>query len=200
MKKIIITFLFLAISAFAQNVAQTVNAGQTVTITITMGQGTPPLSYQWRKNAADIPGATADKLVIPTVSVADSAIYNVKVANTAGAYISDNAILTVIATASTAPVFVLQPIGKSVNYSYPVAFSAMATGAPAPTYQWKLNGVIIPGATNSMYTVGSVLAVNVGSYTVTATNSAGSVTSATAILSIPIMPPAGGNIQFQPAI
>jgi len=198
MKTTIIAFLFIAVSAFAQNVAQTVKAGQGVTITIAMAQGTPPLAYQWRKNAADISGATNASLVIPSTVASDSAIYNVKVTNTAGAYISDNAILTVIATVSTPPVFTLQPVGKSVNYSYPVTFSATATGAPAPAYQWNFNGVAIPGATNSVYTVASALVANIGGYTVTATNSAGSVTSATAILSIPSIPPAGGYIQFQP--
>ena len=43
----------------------------------------------------------------------------------------------------TAPVFALQPYSQTVNVGDPVTFTATVTGAPAPTYQWRKNGVDI---------------------------------------------------------
>src|SRR5207249_8024356 len=41
-----------------QPVNQTVTAGQSATFTV-VAYGTAPLSYQWQKNGANIPGATS---------------------------------------------------------------------------------------------------------------------------------------------
>jgi hypothetical protein len=61
-------------------------------------------------------------------------------------------------------------------------FSIVAAAVPAPTYQWQLNGVAITdgngisGATTAALTLNAA-AAKAGKYTVTVTNSAGSVTS-----------------------
>jgi formylglycine-generating enzyme required for sulfatase activity len=52
------------------------------------------------------------------------------------------------------------------------------------TYQWYKDGVAINGATGSSYTIMSVKASDAGSYTVTVSNSAGSVTSDVATLTV----------------
>ena len=56
-----------------------------------VSDGTPPLSYQWRKDGVLIPGAT---LVGYTATVAGT--YDVVVSNAAGSAISDKAILTLV--------------------------------------------------------------------------------------------------------
>ena len=43
---------------------KTVNPGETATFRVT-ATGTAPLSYQWRKNGADIPAATSSSYTIP---------------------------------------------------------------------------------------------------------------------------------------
>ncbi|HVT73916.1 MAG TPA: ExeM/NucH family extracellular endonuclease [Lacunisphaera sp.] len=63
-----------------------------------------------------------------------------------------------------------------------VTFSVTAIGSPAPTYQWRRNGIAIPGATGSTYTISGVLTANAGDYDVVVSNSAGSATSNTATL------------------
>jgi len=68
--------------------------GGDVTFCVT-ASGTPPLSYQWRKNGANIPGATASCFSIASVQVSDGGIYNVLVANAAGTLLSDDARLIV---------------------------------------------------------------------------------------------------------
>ncbi|MEO6035610.1 MAG: FG-GAP-like repeat-containing protein [Verrucomicrobiota bacterium] len=51
-------------------------------------------------------------------------------------------------------------------------------------YQWQVNGTNIVGATNSSLTLSNVQPANAGSYSVTVTNLAGSVTSSNAVLTV----------------
>ena len=64
-----------------------------------------------------------------------------------------------------------------------VTFTVGATGGGL-NYQWRFNGVALPGATGSSYTVTNASNAAAGSYTVDITNTAGAVTSGTATLSI----------------
>jgi hypothetical protein len=84
----------------------------------------------------------------------------------------------------TVPTFTTQPQSQNVIAGNSVTFTATAIGLPNPTYQWKFNGVNISGATSSTYTKSNVQSTDVGNYTVVASNSAGSVTSATAVLGV----------------
>jgi len=64
-------------------------------------------------------------------------------------------------------------------------FSVTATGTPAPTYQWNQNGAPIAGATGSSYTISSAQSSSNGAqFMVTVANSAGSVNSNAATLTV----------------
>jgi Ig-like domain-containing protein len=79
---------------------QTVSVGQTATFSVGAA-GTPPLTYQWQKNGADIPGATSSSYTTPATTSADSgAMFRVVITNGAGSVTSNSATLTV----STGPV------------------------------------------------------------------------------------------------
>jgi hypothetical protein len=65
-----------------------------------------------------------------------------------------------------------------------VTFSVVASGSAPLTYQWKSTGTAIAGATNATYTIANVQAGNMGFYSVTVSNSAGSVDSDVAILTV----------------
>ncbi len=65
-----------------------------------------------------------------------------------------------------------------------MTLSVTATGSPAPTYQWFVNGSPIYGQTASSISLGPVQASSSGTYTVTATNSSGSITSSGATLTV----------------
>ncbi len=87
-------------------------------------------------------------------------------------------VVTIAPQLTTQPQSVTAAVGGSVQ------FSVAATGTPPPNYQWRLGGVPISGATSSSLSLTNVQSANAGSYSVTVSNSAGSVTSAVANLSI----------------
>lgn len=57
--------------------------------------GSRPLSYQWRHNGTNIPGAFSAKLELLNVQLEQAGLYSVVVSNRAGVVISANALLTV---------------------------------------------------------------------------------------------------------
>ncbi len=82
------------------------------------------------------------------------------------------------------PVSPTQPTSQTVAAGGSVVFSFPATGAPAPTFQWYLNGAAIPSATGATLVITNVSAANAGSYTCTAINPSGSKTSDPATLAV----------------
>ncbi len=79
-----------------------VNAGADVTFNVTVS-GTSPLSYQWRKNASDIPNATSSAYVILNAQIVDAGNYSVFVTNAFGSVVSSNVALTVTSNCVTPP-------------------------------------------------------------------------------------------------
>jgi pectate lyase/pectin methylesterase-like acyl-CoA thioesterase len=82
------------------------------------------------------------------------------------------------------PLIVTQPTGASINSGTQASFSIATLAVPAPTYRWRKNGVDIPGATSATYTIAATVGGDAGNYSVVVTNSAGSVTSAEAALTV----------------
>lgn len=184
MKKFLI-FLFLVSVAFSQT---SVPVGSAAKFSVT-ADGTPPFQYTWFKDNAPIndsaghTGSHAQTYTVDKWASTDAGIYRVSVENPAGRTDSAPVTLTT-AVASVAPVFTLQPTAKSVSAGNSVTFSGLAIGTPSPTYQWFKNGVAIPGATSAALALNAVTSADVGTYTLKATNSAGSVTSSGAALTV----------------
>ncbi len=65
--------------------------------------GSVPLTYQWRKNGADIPGATASVLSFPSLAAADAGSYTVRIQNNVSSITSDPATVTVLPQPTTPP-------------------------------------------------------------------------------------------------
>ena len=83
-----------------------------------------------------------------------------------------------------APAISLQPVAQAVTAGSPVVLSVGAGAYPTPTYQWRKDGVAIPGATAATLTFNNAQVSDAGSYTCVVTNSAGSVTSMGAMLTV----------------
>ena len=62
--------------------------------------GSPPLSYQWQKDGANLGGETGTNLVIASVQLSDIGSYSVVVTNAYGAATSTSAVLTMVASPS----------------------------------------------------------------------------------------------------
>jgi len=89
------------------------------------------------------------------------------------------------AQAEIAPPIILgQPVKQTVELGQIATFSVVVADASGVTFQWKFNGVDIPGATGDSLLLTNVSAANAGQYSVVVTNSAGSVTSAPAALTV----------------
>jgi gliding motility-associated-like protein len=139
------------------------------------------LTYQWRKNGANIIGANAATYTINNISASDAASYTVVVSGDCGAAVTSNAATLVVnpATAiTTQPLPVTQCAGTTAT------FTVVATGTTL-TYQWRKDGVNIPGATNNTYSIANIAAANAGSYSVVVSGSCGAnVTSNSVTLTV----------------
>ncbi len=100
-----------------------------------------------------------------------------------------------VAYTAAAPLITAQPQSQTVTVGATVTFSVSVSGQPVPTLKWYLNGNAIGGATGSTLSLADVQAINAGSYTVTASNASGSVTSNAAVLTVSAAttPPSDGS-------
>jgi uncharacterized delta-60 repeat protein/M6 family metalloprotease-like protein len=89
------------------------------------------------------------------------------------------------------PAITTQPASQIATVGFPVTFTVTASGIPTPTFQWKKDAAIINGATGSSYSIAHVAVGDAGTYTVVATNSAGSAISNPASLTIKLAPTSG---------
>ena len=106
------------------------------------------------------------------------------VSNSAGTVTSNEARLTVTATA-VAPSINTQPAAQTVTEGQTASFTVAASGTAPLTYQWQKNGTAISGATSSTYTtpttaIGDTDAV----FTVVVSNGTGTATSSSATLTV----------------
>jgi outer membrane protein assembly factor BamB len=86
---------------------------------------------------------------------------------------------------AAAPHIATQPADQTVSVGQTAAFSVVATGAAPLQYQWRKDGSAITGATGSSYpTPATVSGDNGSSFTVVVTNTAGSLTSSAATLTV----------------
>ncbi len=151
-----------------------------------LASGTPALSYQWRQNGTDLLGGTFPSYTNTSAAVSDSGLYDVVVSNPYGSTTSTVAQVTIQNV--TMPVITKSPVSQSLYQGYPAVFSVEASGGQL-AYQWKSNGVVVAGATNTTYTIASVSANNAATYSVDVSNPVGPTATATATLTVKVPTP-----------
>ena len=164
--------------------------------------GTAPLGYQWFLNTnTAVTGATSPTLALANIQLSQAGYYRCTITNSAGTTNTANTLLTVWQP----PVITNNPIGATNVAGGNATFTVTAGGVPAPAYQWVYNGLTPQaGATANSLSLSGLRASQAGAYTVVITNSAGSITSAPALLGITNPPPplvaqttlSAGNFQF----
>ncbi len=162
-----------------QPASTTVVVGQPVLLSVTT-TGTPAPLYQWRKGGAALTGQTTSSLSISAATTSDAGGYDVVVSNSAGSVTSNVAVLTV----NSPPTISAQPLGLTVAQGQTASFSVTATGNPAPSFQWRKEGNVLAGATNSTLTLSNVALTAAGNYDVVVSNSFGAVTSRSVTLTV----------------
>jgi len=96
-----------------------------------------------------------------------------------------NVVITPNTTVTTPPSITTQPANQSVAEGQTATFSVAATGSAPLAYQWQRDGVNIAGATSASYTTpATTLADDGAAFHCVVTNSAGSVTSNAATLTV----------------
>jgi hypothetical protein len=154
----------------------------TSTLTATPGSGTPAYAYQWKVGGSNAPGSSTSA----TYAAGAPGSYTVVVTD------SKTCSVTSTATVISASTLAAQAIGGSGEFcaGSKTTLSANFTGGVQPySYQWKVGGSNITGATSSTYD-----ATAAGSYTVVITDSKGcSVTSAAKVVTQNPLPSANAG-------
>jgi hypothetical protein len=145
--------------------------------------GAGPLGYQWRFNGTAVPAATNATLALDYVVLENDGYYDCVVSNPGGAAVSAAARLSV-----QAPVVVLVgPVGATFRPGSNVVFTVTARGSAPLRYQWRLNGVTLPGETNATLVRTNIQLADDGEYEVLISNPVSAV-SATARLVVLVAP------------
>ncbi|MFZ9840037.1 MAG: immunoglobulin domain-containing protein [Opitutaceae bacterium] len=171
--------------------------------------GTAPLTYAWYKEGRLVSSGSNADLVFASVAPSDGGTYRLVVSNAAGSAVSESASLTVTAAsgggsgsgsgggpgggsspgsgstpAATAPAITTQPAATTASSGTKVTFSVVATGTAPLRYRWYKDGREIERAESATYELSSARVDNAGLYSVRVSNSAGSITSAPAALTV----------------
>jgi hypothetical protein len=174
-----------SLSFTEQPASQTAVAGSTATF-IAAAIGNPSPSYQWQENGINIAGATGETLELSNLTSSSAGTYSVIASNGSGSIASNGAVLTI----ATSPIVTSQPGSQAVASGSNVTMVVSASGNPAPSYQWQKNGVNlvnsgnVSGYDSTTLLVSNVSATDAATYTVTASNMAGTATSNAAVLSV----------------
>jgi len=93
-------------------------------------------------------------------------------------------LLLAISTGLGQPVITQQPTNQSVSLGARGTFAVNATEDAPMKYQWRLNALDLPNATNRSLVLTNVQLTSAGDYAVVVANSSGSVTSQVAHLDV----------------
>jgi len=189
-----------------QPVSKSVATGASHTFSAT-ASGTAPLTYAWYKEGRLVAAGSNADLVFAAVAPSDGGTYRLVVSNSAGSAVSESATLTVTAAsgsgsgssgsggggsspgsgsspAATAPAITTQPAATTASSATKVTFSVVATGTAPLRYRWYKDGREIERAESATYELSSARIDSAGLYSVRVSNSAGSITSAPATLTV----------------
>lgn len=164
------------------------NNGNSVLLTSSLLQG-ENVSYQWYGPNGLINGATSATYSF-SMSSSTYGNYYVRATNSGGS--DDSDILSIYMN----PLITSNPSSpQTLDAGSTATFSVTAVGSPVLSYQWRKNGSIINGATNSSYTTPVLTSSDDSStyYCVVQSNFSGqtSATSATATLTVLFAPTIG---------
>jgi hypothetical protein len=153
-----------------------------------LADGTGPLRYRWQRNGVDIVGAVSSVLDRFALPEDDGARYRVIVSNAQGSVTSADAVLRVLPAPVLPPVITSNPVAQTVAPGEVARFAVVSSGTGPLRYQWRRNGADIVDATGSSFSFTTALADSGARFSVVVSNSAGTATSAEALLTVRVPP------------
>jgi hypothetical protein len=125
------------------------------------------MTYQWRRNGANLPGATSPTLVIPNVTLANVGSYDCVITDAVGPITTLSANLVV-----NVPVLITQhPQSQVALVGDTVSFRVLSSGTEPFFYRWRRNGVAVtPQPNSAVYTLVGLQTNQSGQYSVVVTN------------------------------
>lgn len=168
----------------------TLCAGDSVTFTAA-SNGSPAPTYQWRRNGAPISGATAASLTLPSIAAGDAGQYTLAATNFCGTAISDAATLIVGLAITTQP-----QAAVICDGSYSAYLLTQAQGVGPVTYQWRRDGIDIPGETGTTLQLSPWVESDSATYSCLVQSSCGNQLSQDAVVTV--QPPITFTMQPQP--
>jgi hypothetical protein len=172
-----------------QPTGRSVGVGDGLTFAVA-ATGTIPLSYQWRKDGANLidggrhSGVASANLTISNVQTNDAGNFNVVVTNAYGSVTSSVAVLTV----RLEPTIAAQPQSQLVLSGANALLAVSAHGAAPLTFQWFKDGIPladsghIAGAHTSTLVITNTAVSDSGLYSVVVSNTFGVTNSSLATL------------------
>ncbi len=140
-----------SVSVAASQTSICVGASVTFTATPTNGGAAP--TYVWQVNGIIVPGQTAETFT--TTTLADNDQVRVIMTSNASCTTTPNATSNIItmSAASITPAVTIVASQTSICVGASVTFTATPTnGGAAPTYEWQINGITVPGQSAASFT------------------------------------------------
>lgn len=147
--------------------------------------GSPPFTYQWSRNGVNT-GPNSASYVIPTASIAENGDhFQCTIWNAADTVVTRSALLTVTTRPLPPGITSLPPPSITRTVGDSAIIYIHATGAKPINYQWYVNGVVITGATDSIFSTGPLsLSDNGKRYTCQVSNSVSAIISSATVLTV----------------
>jgi hypothetical protein len=139
-----------------------------VTFSVAVESSTP-VTYQWRFNGLEIPGATQQSYTVTSPDPGEAGEYSVRVSNAVGVTATPEARLTVRRPPAVS-IFTATP---NVVDGRTVVIDGFVDGDLPMRFQWRFNGADLVGQTNLQLRLTAVTTNNTGSYTLVARNAWG---------------------------
>ena len=171
-------------SITVQPVSQVVDPTQTASFSVQaqgIGTKTSGIAYQWYKDGIPLSGASGPALYVYNSGIPDEGNYYVVIGAFIGGTVqSSNATLTIsrAPNASEKPPQIIgwsSPNGANANEGTTVTFKVATVGWKPLSFQWRLNGKVIAGATNEVYRIPGLSTNQSGIYSVAVSNAYGTV-------------------------
>ena len=157
--------------------------------------------YQWKRESepggalVDVPGQVGTELAMGSVDASAAGKYALEVMGSTGRAVSDLVTLEVVTGPPVVPVVTPAELAfvNGGNFVIPFVYD----GIYVPSFQWKLNGVALVGATSKTLMGNGFGSQKTGTYSVVVTNPFGSVERVVANVSLAQAPvitehPVGG--------